>query len=94
MRPDGDEPAKQHIPLSIDGVVLATLGVEIYLGLDSSGKYLKACKVEVLRVFRVLRVLRLLRELGARTILTTLIRDPCGTPSSRSPPSATATSSR
>ncbi|WP_298944587.1 hypothetical protein [uncultured Microbacterium sp.] len=47
VRPSGDDPSKQHIPLSVDGAVLATLGVQIYLGLDSSGKYLKAWKSKI-----------------------------------------------
>lgn len=41
VRPAGDVPSKQHIPLYVDGQLLATLGVQIYLGLDSSGKFLK-----------------------------------------------------
>lgn len=47
VRPAGDEPAHQRIPLTVDGEALATLGVQIYLGPDSSGRHLKAWKSSV-----------------------------------------------
>jgi hypothetical protein len=47
VRPAGDEPSKQHIPLFVGGQRLATLGVQIYLGLDSSGTFLKAWRSKI-----------------------------------------------
>ncbi|WP_025102440.1 hypothetical protein [Microbacterium paraoxydans] len=47
VRPVGDNPSKQHIPLFVDGHRLATLGVQIYLGLDSSGQFLKAWQSKI-----------------------------------------------
>lgn len=47
VRPDGDEAARQRVPLFVDGEQLATLGVQVYLGLDSSGRYLKAWRSKV-----------------------------------------------
>lgn len=47
VRPDGDSAGKQHIPLMVDGETLATLAVQIYLGEDSSGNYLKAWRSKV-----------------------------------------------
>lgn len=47
VRPAGDEPAKQHIPLYVDGEKLATLGVQNYLGLDSSGAFLKTWRSKI-----------------------------------------------
>jgi hypothetical protein len=44
VRPSGDGASQQRIPLFVDGERLADLGVQIYLGLDRSGKYLKAWK--------------------------------------------------
>lgn len=47
VRPAGDEASKQHIPLFVDGEQLAMLGVQVYLGLDSSGNYLKAWRSKI-----------------------------------------------
>lgn len=47
VRPAGDEASKQHIPLFVGGERLATLGVQVYLGLDSSGNYLKAWRSRI-----------------------------------------------
>lgn len=47
VRPAGDEPAHQRIRLTVGTEVLATLGVQIYLGPDSSGRHLKAWKSSV-----------------------------------------------
>lgn len=47
VRPGGDTARDQHIPLFVGGERLATLGVQVYLGLDSSGNYLKAWKSKV-----------------------------------------------
>lgn len=41
VRPDGKNSAAQRIPLFVDGEELASLSVQIYLGEDSSGRYLK-----------------------------------------------------
>lgn len=47
VRPAGSAALKQHIPLFVDGKLLATLGVQVYLGLDSSGNYLKAWRSKI-----------------------------------------------
>ncbi len=47
VRPDGETAKEQHIPLFVGGDLLATLGVQVYLGLDSSGNYLKAWKSKI-----------------------------------------------
>lgn len=47
VRPAGDEASKQHIPLFVDGEQLAMLGVQVYLGLDSSENYLKAWRSKI-----------------------------------------------
>jgi hypothetical protein len=47
VRPAGDDASKQHISLFVDGERLATLGLQIYLGLDSSGNYLKAWRSKI-----------------------------------------------
>lgn len=44
VRPDGESVPKQRVPLFVGGEHLADFGVQIFLGLDSSGKYLKAWK--------------------------------------------------
>lgn len=47
VRPAGDTAAHQHIPLYVDRAKLATLGIQIYLGLDSSGRFLKAWRSKI-----------------------------------------------
>ena len=47
VSPAGDEPAHQRVPLFVDGEQLATLGAQVYLGLDSSGKHLKAWRSKI-----------------------------------------------
>lgn len=42
VRPDGKTSAEQRVPLYVGGEHLADLGVQIYLGSDSSGRFLKA----------------------------------------------------
>lgn len=47
VRPQGERGQHQHIPLYIDGAYLADLALQIYLGPDSSGDYLKAFKSKI-----------------------------------------------
>jgi hypothetical protein len=44
VRPEGAATAQQRIPLYVGGEHLAGLGIQMYLGLDSSGKFLKVWK--------------------------------------------------
>ncbi|MFZ8756090.1 hypothetical protein ACO03V_01560 [Microbacterium sp. HMH0099] len=47
IRADGDSAATQRIPLMVDGDALASLSVQVHLGLDSSKSYLKAWLVKL-----------------------------------------------
>jgi hypothetical protein len=44
VRPQGDNPKNQRIRLFVGGEHLADLGLQLYLGLDSSGAFLKTWK--------------------------------------------------
>jgi hypothetical protein len=44
VRPSGERPKDQRVPLTVRDEVLATLGMQIYLVMDRSGKYLKASR--------------------------------------------------
>lgn len=47
VRPSGDTPKEQRIPLSVGGEHLADLGLQLYLGMDWSGRYLKTLKSSI-----------------------------------------------
>lgn len=47
VRPAAEERSNQHIPLYVGGAQLATLGIQIYLGLDRTGRYLKAWRSDI-----------------------------------------------
>ncbi|WP_426624922.1 hypothetical protein ACPPVW_02190 [Leifsonia sp. McL0607] len=61
VRPDGGSVREQRVPLYVGGKRLADFGVQIYLGLDSSGTFLKAWKSK-LAVHSVLDRTPLIRQ--------------------------------